>query len=201
MPETETSFKQRLQTCRLCAQDFANTKTAHEPRPVTWFQSSARILIAGQAPGMRVHQSGVPFDDRSGDRLRDWLGLTCATFYDQAKAAIVPMAFCFPGYDGKGADLPPPPRCAKAWRSQALEHLPNVATAIVIGRYAQHWHLGETAKRAGVTATVQDWRKYAPEVFVIPHPSWRNNAFLRKNPWFETDLLPELKQHVSALTG
>jgi len=187
----------RIRACRLCAPDFARTKTAHAPRPVPWFRPSARLLIAGQAPGARVHASGVPFDDRSGDRLRDWLGLSRAQFYDQDRVAIVPMAFCFPGYSAKGSDLPPPPRCAQTWRHQVMDYLPNLTTTIVIGRYAQAWHLGDAARKAGVRTTVENWRDYAPESFPIPHPSWRNNAFLRQNPWFEADLLPELKTTVA----
>lgn len=148
---------------------------------------------------MRVHQSGVPFDDRSGDRLRDWLGVSRDVFYDQSQIAIVPMAFCFPGYDDKGADLPPPPRCAKTWRQAAHAVLPNVTTTIIIGGYAQRWYLGEEAKRQGVTATVRNWRDHAPDRFVIPHPSWRNNAFIRKNPWFETELLPALRSQIKTV--
>lgn len=197
-PETDCdAFLDRIRACRLCAQEFAQTKTAHAPRPVPWFRSSARLLIAGQAPGARVHASGVPFDDRSGDRLRDWLGLSRAQFYDQDRVAIVPMAFCFPGYNAKGSDLPPPPRCAQTWRQQVLDHLPNLTTTIVIGRYAQSWHLGDAARKAGVRTTVENWRAYAPSVFPIPHPSWRNNAFLRQNPWFEADLLPALQNRVA----
>ncbi|THD81357.1 uracil-DNA glycosylase family protein [Aliigemmobacter aestuarii] len=163
---------------------------------MVWFRPTARLLIAGQAPGLRVHQSGVPFDDRSGDRLRDWLGLSRDEFYDRDRVAVVPMAFCFPGYDTRGSDLSPPPRCAETWRVRVMRHLPDVETTVLIGRYAQHWHLGEVARRSGLTETVRDWRRHAPGIFVIPHPSWRNNAFLRRNPWFETDLLPALRHRV-----
>lgn len=163
---------------------------------MAWFRPTARLLIAGQAPGLRVHESGVPFDDRSGDRLRDWLGLGRDVFYDKDRVAIVPMAFCFPGYDAKGGDLPPPRRCARTWHDAVMAQLPNLATTIIIGRYAQAWHLGREAARAGVTETVRDWRAHAPETFVLPHPSWRNNAFLRRNPWFEADLLPVMKRRI-----
>ncbi len=190
------TLKAQVRACTLCADQFAETQTAHAPRPVPWFRPSARLLIAGQAPGMRVHESGVPFDDRSGDRLRDWLGLSRAEFYDKDRVAIVPMAFCFPGYDAKGSDLPPPPRCAETWRATVMAQLPNIATTIIIGRYAQAWHLGREAARAGVTETVRNWRDHAPETFVLPHPSWRNNAFLRRNPWFEAELLPVLKARI-----
>lgn len=198
-PEAEAAFIEQIRACRLCADDFARTKTAHRPRPVPWFRSSARLLIAGQAPGLRVHESGVPFDDRSGDRLRDWLGLTRDQFYDKDMVAVVPMAFCFPGYNDSGSDLPPPPRCAATWRRAVMQRLPNLTTTVVIGRYAQHWHLGDDARKAGVTATVENWRDHAPETFAIPHPSWRNNAFLRRNPWFEAELLPALRHRIRSV--
>ncbi|HPD92181.1 MAG: uracil-DNA glycosylase family protein [Rhodobacter sp.] len=188
-------------SCRLCAQDFARTATAHEPRPILWARPTARILIAGQAPGLRVHQSGVPFDDRSGDRLRDWLGLDRARFYDRDRVAVVPMAFCFPGYDARGADLPPPRRCTDTWRTGVLAQLTDLRVTFVIGQYAQRWHLGAQATRGGVTATVAGWRDHAPRLFPLPHPSWRNNAFLRRNPWFESDLLPAARDAVEAALG
>ncbi len=186
----------QIQSCKLCAQDFAMTATGHQPRPIVWFRPGASILIVGQAPGLRVHESGVPFDDRSGDRLRDWMGLGREEFYDRNHVAIVPMAFCFPGYDAKGSDLPPPPRCAATWREKVMGLLPGVRLTIVIGGYAQGWHLGEAHRKAGVTATVEAWRSFAPAQFPLPHPSWRNNAFLRRNPWFESELLPALKARV-----
>ena len=186
----------RIRACRLCASDFAATRTAHAPRPVAWFRPGARLLIAGQAPGMRVHESGVPFDDRSGDRLRDWLGLSRDDFYDAERVAIVPMAFCFPGYDARGSDRPPPRRCAETWRAAVMAHLPRVATTVVIGGHAQRWHLGPQAARAGVTETLRNWRAHAPGTFVLPHPSWRNTAVLRRNPWIETEIVPALRQRV-----
>ncbi|MEI4233016.1 uracil-DNA glycosylase family protein [Roseovarius sp. D22-M7] len=179
--------------CRLCAWRFAETHTAHAPRPVAWFQPSARMLIAGQAPGMRVHRSGVPFDDASGDRLRDWLGLDRAAFYDTSRVAIVPMAFCFPGYDAKGSDLPPPPICRHTWHDRVMRELDNVALTVLVGGYAQKYHL---RVGAGVTETVAAWRDRAPSVFALPHPSWRNTAWLRKNPWFEAEVLPALRDQV-----
>ena len=199
MTSHEPEITGRIRACRLCAADFALTVTRHEPRPVVWFRTGARILIVGQAPGLRVHESGVPFDDRSGDRLRDWLGMTRNEFYDRDRVAVVPMAFCFPGYDAKGSDLPPQPRCAPAWRAATLATLNRVALMIVIGGYAQGWHLGEAARKAGVTATVADWRRSAPAIFPLPHPSWRNNAFLRRNPWFEAELIPALRSRVRAV--
>lgn len=182
--------------CRICADRFADTATQHEPRPVAWFNCNARILIAGQAPGMRVHESRIPFQDRSGDRLRDWLGVDADTFYDRDLFAIVPMAFCFPGYDPKGSDLPPPSICAQTWRTRVIDHLHDVRLTLLIGGYAQKWHLRGRAG-PGVNATVRAWRDHLPAALPLPHPSWRNTGWLKKNPWFESDLLPELRRRVS----
>jgi uracil-DNA glycosylase len=179
--------------CRICAARFAATATAHSPRPVVWFRPSARILVAGQAPGARVHQSGKPFTDRSGDRLRDWMGISSAEFYDLARVAVVPMAFCFPGYDAKGADLPPPKICAETWRAKVMDALPDIKLTLLVGGAAIGWHLGQPR----VTAAVADWRTPAARgVFVLPHPSWRNTGWLARNPWFEEDLLPKLRSQV-----
>ena len=186
---------QEIETCTLCADRFAATHTAHSPRPVVWFRPGARILIVGQAPGARVHESGRPFTDPSGDRLRDWLGLDEAAFYDRDQLAIVPMAFCFPGYNPKGSDLPPPPICARTWRARVMEVLGDMRLTVVIGGYAQKWHLGDDW-RGSVTATVAAWQDLPPHIVPLPHPSWRNNAWIRKNPWFETDLLPHLRAQV-----
>jgi uracil-DNA glycosylase len=142
---------------------------------------------------MKVHLSGMPFTDPSGDRLRDWTGLDHDTFYDRARVAILPMAFCFPGYDAKGADLPPPPICARAWRDKVLAELPGLRLVLLVGGYAQKWHLGV---RSPVTETVRAWRDHLPGAIPLPHPSWRNTAWLRRNPWFEAELLPVLKQKV-----
>ncbi len=191
---------ERLAACRLCAGRFAATKTAHAPRPVIWFRPGARLLIASQAPGMRVHAAGTPFRDASGTRLRAWLGLDEAAFYDRSRVAIVPMAFCFPGYDAKGSDLPPPRLCAETWRAEALAHAGPVRLTLLIGGYAQRWHLGGRAK-GGVTATVARWREFAPEVIPLPHPSWRNTAWLKRNPWFEAELLPVLRARVAEVMG
>ncbi len=179
--------------CTLCAARFAATQTAHAPRPVVWFRPEARILIAGQAPGMRVHLSGRPFDDPSGARLRDWLGMDEATFYDRTRVAIVPMAFCFPGYDAKGSDLPPPAICAKTWHARVMASLGQLRLTVLVGGYAQRYHLHT---RRSVSDTVRDWRTHAPGIFPLPHPSWRNTSWLKKNPWFEADLLPELRNKV-----
>ena len=190
----ETPVHDRLKSCRICAEKFAATATAHEPRPVAWFAPGARILVAGQAPGMKVHNSGKPFTDPSGDRLRDWMGVNEATFYDRDRIAILPMAFCFPGYDAKGSDLPPPKICAQTWRTPILETLPNIRLTLLIGGYAQKWHLGT---KTGVTDTVAAWRDHGPGVFPLPHPSWRNTGWLKKNPWFEAELLPVLRARIA----
>ena len=181
--------------CSLCADRFAATATAHAPRPVVWFNSSASILIACQAPGARVQISGRPFTDPSGGRLRDWMGVTDDTFYDRTRVAILPMAFCFPGYNAAGSDLPPPPICAKTWRQPAMDHIGTPALTLLIGGYAQKWHLGG---KSSVTDRVAGWKTFAPNVFPLPHPSWRNTGWITKNPWFETDLLPALKARVQS---
>ena len=183
----------RIRACRICADRFAATATAHQPRPVVWFRPGAQLLIAGQAPGARVHASGRPFTDPSGDRLRDWLGLDDATFYDLDRVAVVPMAFCFPGYDARKADLPPPPICGQTWHDAVMAQLQSVRLTVLVGAHAHRWHLGT---RSSVTETVAGWRDHAPHVFPLPHPSWRNTAWLKKNPWFETDLLPVLRVRV-----
>lgn len=187
------TIQSEIAACRLCAERFAATATAHEPRPVVWFRDRARILIASQAPGARVHEAMTPFWDRSGDRLRDWLGVTEAEFYDRSRVAIVPMAFCFPGYDAAGSDLPPPRICARTWREDALAALGEVPLTLLIGGYAQEWHLGG---KVPVTQRVADWRDHAPHVFALPHPSWRNTGWLNRNPWFAEEVLPALRARV-----
>jgi uracil-DNA glycosylase len=185
-----------IAACRLCADRFAATATAHVPRPVVWFEPGARLLVAGQAPGLRVHRAGRPFADPSGVRLRDWLGLDEAEFYDRSRVAVVPMAFCFPGYDAKGSDLPPPAICARTWHHRVMASLPGLRLVVAVGGPAQRWHLGA---RAGVTETVRAWREYLPRAIPLPHPSWRNTAWLGRNPWFEAELLPELRARVRAV--
>jgi uracil-DNA glycosylase len=189
-----------IAACRICAGRFAATATAHEPRPVVRVSPTARILIAGQAPGARVHESGLPFDDPSGDRLRDWMGIDRETFYDRNRVAVVPMAFCFPGYDAKGSDLPPPKICSKTWRMQVLATVPQVGLILLVGQYAQNWHLG-AARRENLTATVRNWRAYGPSRLPLPHPSWRNTGWLKKNPWFAEEILPWLRAKVAQLAG
>ena len=175
--------------CTICADHLVDG-----PRPVLQLDSAARVLVAGQAPGRKVHESGVPFADASGDRLRDWLGLTAAEFYDPGRVAILPMGFCFPG-TGASGDLPPRPECAPAWRDELLSHLTNLRMTLVIGRYAQAYHLPR--QYASVTAAVKSWRDAWPEVVPLPHPSPRNNIWLRRNPWFEDELVPVLRSRVA----
>ncbi|WP_350603607.1 uracil-DNA glycosylase family protein [Pseudoalteromonas sp. SMN1298-MNA-CIBAN-0114] len=166
-------------------------------RPVIQFNPNARILIAGQAPGIKVHETGVPFNDASGNRLREWLGLTRDEFYDANNIAILPMGFCYPGR-GKSGDLPPRKECAPAWREQLLAALPNIELTIVLGKYAQAYHLPET-KKMPLTELVKSWREYWPNYLVLPHPSPRNNIWLKKNPWFEQDVLPELGKRIATI--
>jgi len=191
-PAAFSQLQAAIRACTLCA--------AHlplGPRPVLQISPTARILIAGQAPGSRVHASGMPFDDASGDRLRDWLGLDRATFYDANRVAILPMGFCYPG-TGKSGDLPPRPECAAAWRTPILRELRAVTLTLVIGQYALDWHLGPRAQ-ATLTDTVRAWREYAPATWPLPHPSPRNNLWLKKNPWFVRDVRPELRRAVRAV--
>lgn len=188
------SLCDQISACRICAERFAATATAHAPRPVVWFRPTARLLIAGQAPGARVHASGQPFTDPSGDRLRDWTGLAADDFYDQTRVAIVPMAFCFPGYDARGSDLPPPAICAATWRARVMDTLPDVRLTLLVGGAAMRWHLGAR----NVTETVADWRRHAANgIFPLPHPSWRNTGWLKRNPWFDAELVPALRRAVA----
>lgn len=205
MSETLDRLLRDIRACRLCRDAPHGKPLPHEPRPVVVGSTEARILIAGQAPGLRVHESGLPFDDRSGDRLRDWLGVDREAFYDASRFAIVPMGFCFPGYDAKGSDLPPRRECAPEWRERLMAEMPQLDLVLTIGHYAQAWHLGPL-RRKSMTETVADWRaifnaRDRPRVLPLPHPSWRNTAWLKKNPWFETDLLPVLRAQVRALAG
>ena len=180
----------RLATCTICKEKFAATVTGHGPRPVFQGEPSAKILIAGQAPGWRVHQNGRPFTDPSGDRLRAWMGMNEENFYDATRIAILPMGFCFPGYDDKGADLPPPKICGKTWREDVLDAFPDIKFTLSVGSYAQKWHL---SARSSVKEVVQDWRAYLPHHMPLPHPSWRNTAWIKKNPWFEVEVIPALR--------
>ena len=192
-----------IKECRICAEAPVTDPLPHQPRPVLRPSATARLCIASQAPGTRVHASGVPFTDPSGDRLRDWTGLSADEFYDCSRVAIVPMGFCFPGQDERGADLPPRRECAPAWRAQVFAAMPQLELILLIGQYAQSWHLGRM-RGASMTQTVKNWHRYlkaTPSLLPLPHPSWRNNHWLKKNPWFEAEVLPELRCRVRALMG
>ena len=180
-----------VSSCKLC------TNLALGPNPILQLNPKAKILIAGQAPGRKTHHKNIPFDDPSGDRLRDWMGIDRNTFYDETSIAILPMAFCYPG-TSKSGDLPPPNICADQWREKLLNLLPNVELTLVIGQYALDWHLSST-KRSTLTETVLEWQELWPEFVPMPHPSPRNNIWLKKNPWYLTDVLPELKRRVASL--
>lgn len=188
--------------CRLCADQSVNP-LPHEPRPVVRLSQTARLCISGQAPGTRVHASGIPFNDPSGDRLRDWMGVDRDTFYDTARISIVPMGFCFPGHDSKGGDLPPRRECRATWHDRIFAAMPQLELILVIGQYAQSYHLGNL-RRKSLTDTVWAWKDIVearknPVFLPLPHPSWRNNAWIRKNPWFSEDTLPYLRSKVAKL--
>ncbi len=189
-----------ISACRLCIDEPAGKPLPHEPRPVLRVSQTARLCIVGQAPGTRVHASGTPFTDPSGDRLREWMGVSADEFYDVSRIAIVPMGFCFPGLDAKGGDLPPRRECAGHWRARLFALMPQIELTLLVGQYAQGWHLGPRRK-ASLTETVAAWRDYLPSAIPLPHPSWRNNAWIRKHPWFETDVLPALQRDVRRLIG
>ena len=205
--DTSTDFERLardLRACRIC-RDTPRYGTAlpHEPRPIVQGSASARLCIASQAPGTRAHASGIPFDDRSGTRLREWLGLDRSTFYDASKVAIAPMGSCFPGQDAKGGDLSPRRECAEAWRQPLFRALPHLDLVLLIGQYAQAWHLGDDY-RHGLTQTVRRWREILsspqnPRILPLPHPSWRNNGWLKTNSWFEEELLPVLRSEIRSM--
>lgn len=179
-----------IAACRACADDLP-----HTPRPVVMVGPDTRVLICGQAPGRRVHESGLPFTDASGVRLREWMGVDEATFYDSGRIGVAAQAFCFPGTSPKGGDYPPPPRCARLWRARLLALLPKVELTLLVGAHAQRWALAEQA-RASMSETVRAWRAFGPQVIPLPHPSWRNTAWLRANPWFGQELVPHLRARV-----
>ncbi len=183
-----TALLAEIRACRICEAYLT-------PRPVIRASSTARIGIVAQAPGIRVHETGLSFNDPSGDRLRGWMGIDRDVFYDESKIAIIGMGFCFPGYDANGGDLPPRKECAVAWQDKLFAVLPKFELTLLIGSYAFAWHLKGRAK-ANVSQTVQAWRDYAPAIIPLPHPSWRNNGWLNKNPWFAEELLPTLRRRV-----
>lgn len=201
------ALAREIGACRTCVTAPAGRPLPHEPRPVCVMSSSARIAVCGQAPGTRVHASGRPFTDPSGERLRDWMGIGEDIFYDPAKLAIVPMGFCFPGLDDKGGDLPPRRECRRLWHDRVFAAMPQLRLKLVIGSYAQAYHLGEH-RRASVRETVAAWREILEETrtegvaaIALPHPSWRNNAWLKRNPWFAEECLPVVRAEVARLLG
>jgi uracil-DNA glycosylase len=192
-----------IRACRVCRDSPLGKPLPHEPRPVLRVSATARIGVFGQAPGTRVHASGLPFTDPSGVRLRGWMGVADEEFYDSARIAIVPMGFCFPGQDAKGGDLPPRRECAPLWRAGVMAALPKLEVVLLAGSYAVRWHL-EREAGASLGAAVADWRSITqascrPQFWPLPHPSWRNNAWLKKNPWFEAQLVPALQKRVRDL--
>jgi uracil-DNA glycosylase len=191
-----------VRACRLCIEAPRGQPLPHLPRPVVRGRASATLAICGQAPGTRVHASGLPFSDPSGVRLREWMGVTEATFYDEGRIAIVPMGFCFPGLSAAGSDLPPRRECAPRWRAEIFAALPRLTLILLIGRYAQDWHAPmfngrplDAVVRETCTATAHAAR---PRLMALPHPSWRNNGWLKRNPWFDADVVPALRAAVRA---
>ena len=182
-----------IAACRACAGELP-----HEPRPVVRVRAETRLLICGQAPGRRVHESGLPFDDRSGDVLRGWMGVDRQTFYGHRALGVAAMAFCFPGTNPRGGDYPPPPRCAELWRARLLADLPAVELTLLVGSYAQRWSLPERRDRS-MTETVAAWRDTLPGMIPLPHPSWRNTGWLKRNRWFEDEVVPYLRLRVAAM--
>jgi uracil-DNA glycosylase len=191
--ETLDEVLSAARACRLCEPSLPRG-----PRPVLRAGTSARILIVGQAPGTKVHETGVPWNDPSGDRLRQWLDLDRDSFYDDSRIAIAPMGFCYPGRNPRGGDLPPRPECAPLWHPRLLAALEKLELVLLVGSYAQAYYLGKARKRT-MAETVRAFRDYLPPYLPLPHPSWRNTAWLNRNPWFETELLPELRRRVHAL--
>lgn len=186
-----TSLLDNIQQCQICAKSLADGC-----RPVVQAHPDAKILIIGQAPGLKVHQTGIPFNDASGERLRQWMGIDKTLFYDPHFLAIMPMGFCYPG-KGKSGDLPPRKECAPQWHAQLLEQLPNIELILLIGQYAQDYYLANKPKT--LTETVQAWQQYLPKYLPLPHPSPRNNIWLKKNPWFEQQLVPHLQNIIAEL--
>ena len=193
MIDSFAELKNQITDCQICAADLPLG-----PRPVMRGNQSARIIIIGQAPGTRVHASGVPWDDKSGERLREWLDVTSEVFYDEDRIAIMPMGFCYPGRAVKGGDLPPRPECAPQWHVPLLKHFENIELTLLVGSHAQNYYLKDKTTKT-MTDTVSAWQDYFPDILPTPHPSWRSGIWLKKNPWFETDVLPVLRSRVAAL--
>jgi uracil-DNA glycosylase len=197
-----------IRACRRCVERPIGAPLPHEPRPVLRVSSTARLVVAGQAPGTRVHRTGLPFNDPSGDRLRDWMGIDRETFYDASRVAVIPMGFCFPGLSEARADLPPRRECRALWHDELFAALPQVETILAIGRYAQDYHFAKLGRALPKGASVADivgrWREFdetRPRLIPLPHPSWRNSGWLKRNPWFENDVLPVLRAEVARLVA
>ncbi len=196
-------LQKEIEACRVCVTRPYVSPLPHEPRPIVRLSQTARLCIAGQAPGNLVNQTGIPFNDPSGDRLRDWMGVDRDTFYDTSRIALVPMGFCFPGNDAKGGDLPPRKECRDLWHQRVFAAMPQIELILVIGQYAQAYHLGKLRQKT-LTETVKNWRASfsadrAPKVLPLPHPSWRNSGWLKRNPWFGDEVLPVLRDEVKKL--
>ncbi len=198
-----SELHRRIKACRICVEEPIGNPLPHEPRPVAVLSQKARLMIIGQAPGTRVHASGKPFSDPSGDRLRDWMGIGEDIFYDSDKLSIAPMGFCFPGLDAKGGDLPPRKECSTYWQPQILEAMPQIELILLIGTYAQKFYMKDNAAKT-MTDTVKNWRSVYnestnPKLLPLPHPSWRNSGWLKRNLWFDAEVLPELRKEVARL--
>ncbi|WP_041367709.1 uracil-DNA glycosylase family protein [Methylocella silvestris] len=201
-----SAIAQRIRACRLCLDSPRGAVLPHEPRPVLRVSGSARLLIASQAPGIRVHQSGLPFNDASGDRLRLWMNVSRDAFYDESRIAIAPMGFCFPGHGPARSDLPPRPECRALWHDELFAAMGQVDCVLAIGRYAQDYHFARLGrplpKGARLDEIVRRWREFAgsaPKIIALPHPSWRNSGWLKRNPWFDAEVLPALREEVARL--
>lgn len=184
-----------IRACTVCAQSLPLG-----PRPVITVTPAAKLMIIGQAPGTRVHESGVPWDDRSGERLRDWLQMSAETFYDETKVAILPMGMCYPGVNKNGGDLPPRPECAPLWHGPVLSELPNIKLTLLVGMYAQKYYLRKTGYKT-LTETVANYAEYLPDILPLPHPSWRTTGWQKKNEWYDAQLLPLLRRRVAELVS
>ena len=205
MTERVSALHAEIRACRICRDaPLFGKPLPHEPNPVCVPSPTARICVCGQAPGTRVHKSGRPFTDPSGVRLRDWMGIGEDIFYDPALVSVVPMGFCFPGHDRHGGDLPPRRECRATWHDRVFAAMPQLELIVAVGRYAQDYHMGADA-RPTLTETVRNWHavydKGTPRILPLPHPSWRNNAWLKKNPWFESEILPVLRADVARLVA
>lgn len=192
--EKAEDLARRIAGCRVCAAHLP-----HGVRPVTSFSPSAKLLIIGQAPGSKVHLSGIPWDDKSGDRLREWTGLDRETMYDPARVALVPMGFCYPGR-ASGGDKPPRRECAPLWHDEVLAILPEDRLTLLVGSYAQSYYLPVT-RTLSMTERVRRFRDFLPDALPLPHPAWRSTLWMRQNPWFETEVLPILRTRVAAALG